>query len=110
MRWKNASDHRRDDRGRPKRALRRLGVQVRRRISPIGQIRYRGEDHFLGGNSEKRMDVIGPLTQKLYDTLTGIQWGSLPDPFGWVETVCCPVFPILPDVLRGVCRGCRAVS
>ena len=27
---------------------------------------------------------IGPLAQKLYDTLTGIQWGTRPDPFGWV--------------------------
>ena len=27
---------------------------------------------------------IGPVTQKLYDTLTGIQWGTLPDPHGWV--------------------------
>ncbi len=57
-------------------------------ISPIGQIRYLEKDYYLGGNSEERMDVIGPLTQKLYDTLTGIQWGRLPDPFGWVETVC----------------------
>ena len=27
---------------------------------------------------------IGPLAQRLYDTLTGIQWGTRPDPFGWV--------------------------
>ena len=26
---------------------------------------------------------IGGLTQKLYDTLTGIQWGTEPDPYGW---------------------------
>ena len=26
---------------------------------------------------------IGELSQKLYDTLTGIQWGILDDPFGW---------------------------
>jgi len=25
----------------------------------------------------------GPLAQKLYDTLTGIQWGTQPDPHGW---------------------------
>ena len=30
---------------------------------------------------------IGPLTQRLYDTLTGIQWGTQPDPYGWVEPV-----------------------
>ena len=23
------------------------------------------------------------VTQKLYDTLTGIQWGKIEDPFGW---------------------------
>ena len=28
------------------------------------------------------------ISQKLYDTLTGIQWGKLDDPFGWVYTVC----------------------
>ncbi len=26
---------------------------------------------------------IGPLSQKLYDTLTGIQLGSLEDKYGW---------------------------
>ena len=26
---------------------------------------------------------IGPLSQKLYDTITGIQLGLLPDEFGW---------------------------
>ena len=26
---------------------------------------------------------IGALSQKLYDELTGIQWGTRPDPFGW---------------------------
>ena len=30
----------------------------------------------------------GELTQKLYDTLTGIQWGKLPDKYGWTEVVC----------------------
>ena len=30
---------------------------------------------------------IGPLTQKLYDTLTGIQWGKLPDVKGWTVPV-----------------------
>ena len=31
---------------------------------------------------------IGELSQKLYDTLTGIQYGKLQDPFGWRVTVC----------------------
>ena len=29
----------------------------------------------------------GELTQKLYDTLTGIQWGKLPDTKGWIVPV-----------------------
>ena len=28
---------------------------------------------------------IGKLTQKLYDTMTGIQYGKLPDDMGWIE-------------------------
>ena len=30
---------------------------------------------------------IGPVTQKLYDTLTGIQWGTMEDPYGWIYRV-----------------------
>ena len=30
---------------------------------------------------------IGELTQKLYDTLTGIQWGRLEDKYGWIVPV-----------------------
>ena len=29
----------------------------------------------------------GDLTQKLYDTLTGIQWGELEDPYNWTQVV-----------------------
>ncbi len=30
---------------------------------------------------------IGPLTQKLYDTLTGIQYGRLADPHDWIVKI-----------------------
>ena len=30
---------------------------------------------------------IGAVAQKLYDTLTGIQWGIVPDDFGWTVKV-----------------------
>ena len=30
---------------------------------------------------------MGPIIQKLYDTLTGIQMGRLPAPEGWVKTI-----------------------
>lgn len=50
-------------------------------ISPIGELCYKGEKATIN-NFE-----TGPLTQKLYDTLTGIQWGKLEDPFGWTREV-----------------------
>ena len=39
-------------------------------------------------SSPKRGDgKIGPVTQKLYDTMTGMQWGKLPDTKGWIVPV-----------------------
>lgn len=46
-------------------------------ISPIGELNWRNEKLFI--NSGR----TGELSKKLYDTLTGIQTGKLPDPFGW---------------------------
>ncbi|MBP1736446.1 MAG: branched-chain amino acid aminotransferase [Oscillospiraceae bacterium] len=50
-------------------------------VSPIGEMGW-GDQKIVINNGN-----IGPLTQKLYDTLTGIQWGTLPDPFGWTVKV-----------------------
>ncbi|MEG1501253.1 MAG: branched chain amino acid aminotransferase, partial [Clostridiales bacterium] len=30
---------------------------------------------------------IGPVSQKLYDTITGIQWGKIKDEFNWTVEV-----------------------
>jgi branched-chain amino acid aminotransferase len=46
-------------------------------ISPIGEFFYQDEK-LIVNNGE-----IGKLSKKLYDTLTGIQNGIEPDPFGW---------------------------
>ena len=46
-------------------------------ISPVGKLRYKDDVMVIGDGN------IGELSQKLYDTLTGIQWGELEDPFGW---------------------------
>jgi branched-chain amino acid aminotransferase len=46
-------------------------------ISPVGEIGYKGKDYKIADGS------VGELSQKLYDTLTGIQYGRLDDPFGW---------------------------
>jgi len=51
-------------------------------VSPIGEIAYMDKDFQIGGFQ------IGELTQKLYNTLTGIQWGKIPDPYGWTHVVC----------------------
>ncbi len=48
-------------------------------VSPIGELCYKGEK-FTINNGE-----IGTVTQHLYDTLTGIQWGKIEDTFGWIE-------------------------
>ena len=46
-------------------------------ISPVGKLRY-VDDVMLINNGE-----IGELSQRLYDTMTGIQYGKLEDKFGW---------------------------
>lgn len=50
-------------------------------ISPVGELNYKGE--IVTINDFK----TGELTQKLYDTLTGIQWGDVEDTFGWTREV-----------------------
>ncbi|MCI8595053.1 MAG: branched-chain amino acid aminotransferase [Oscillospiraceae bacterium] len=51
-------------------------------VSPIGELAWNDRKVTVSGGK------IGSLTQKLYDTLTGIQWGLLPDEFGWTVKVC----------------------
>ena len=50
-------------------------------ISPIGELKW--DDKIMTINGGK----IGKISQELYDTLTGIQWGKLPDEFGWTQEV-----------------------
>ena len=50
-------------------------------ISPIGEFSWAGNVITVGGGD------IGSLTQKLYDTLTGIQYGRVADLFGWTTEV-----------------------
>ena len=50
-------------------------------VSPVKELDWEGKVAYIGGGK------IGPLTQKLYDTLTGIQWGKLPDTKGWIVPV-----------------------
>lgn len=50
-------------------------------ISPIGQLRWGNTDMII---NQKQ---TGAVAKRLYDTLTGIQYGSETDPFGWTEEV-----------------------
>ncbi len=46
-------------------------------VSPIGELCYKDTKYIVNDGK------IGKVTQHLYDTLTGIQWGKLDDKFGW---------------------------
>lgn len=50
-------------------------------ISPVGQITYRDQDVIVAGGR------MGELSQRLYDEITGIQYGEKPDTRGWVECI-----------------------
>ncbi len=50
-------------------------------ISPVNKIYFKGQDVLIGDDS------IGPVARKLYDTLTGIQYGNVNDPFQWITNV-----------------------
>ncbi|NLZ25311.1 MAG: branched chain amino acid aminotransferase, partial [Clostridiales bacterium] len=50
-------------------------------ISPVGLIGYKDQKFTVGDGN------MGKISAWLYDTLTGIQTGRLPDPYGWVYKV-----------------------
>ncbi len=50
-------------------------------VTPIGALHDGGERVVLGDGEP------GPVTRRLYDTITGIQFGRLPDPYGWMRVV-----------------------
>ena len=51
-------------------------------ITPIGGIQYDGKLHVFHSETE-----VGPVTQKLYNELTGIQSGDVEAPAGWIVKV-----------------------
>lgn len=52
-------------------------------ISPVGRI----VDHGREISFPSGMDEMGPITRKLYETLTGIQMGTIKAPGGWIRTI-----------------------
>ncbi|MBQ7600519.1 MAG: branched-chain amino acid aminotransferase [Clostridia bacterium] len=50
-------------------------------ISPVGEL-YDGDREIVINNNE-----IGPISKRLYDAITGIQWGKAEDIMGWIEKI-----------------------
>ena len=51
-------------------------------VSPVKELDWKGDKVFISDGK------IGAVTQKLYDTMTGMQWGRIPDTKGWIVPVC----------------------
>ncbi len=52
-------------------------------ISPVGKINDHGKEICFPSG----MEEMGPVTRKLYDTLTGIQMGRIEAPEGWIKVI-----------------------
>ena len=52
-------------------------------ISPVGKINNHGEEICFPSG----MEEMGPVTKKLYETLTGIQMGTVEAPEGWIKVI-----------------------
>ena len=52
-------------------------------ICPVGKVVDHGKEICFASGMEK----MGPVTQKLYDTLTGIQMGRIEGPEGWIRRI-----------------------
>ena len=50
-------------------------------VSPVGVLAYNGKEYVVGGGK------IGETTQRLYDTISGIQTGAIEDKMGWIRKV-----------------------
>ena len=50
-------------------------------ISPVGEIHHEGQRIVVNDNR------IGHLAQRLYDEITGMQYGEKPDLFGWIYRI-----------------------
>lgn len=52
-------------------------------VSPVGKIVDHGKEICFASG----MEEMGPVTKKLYDTLTGIQMGRIEAPEGWIHVI-----------------------
>ncbi len=50
-------------------------------ISPVGMLCHKEKEYFINNNQS------GPVSKHLYDQLTGIQYGTIEDSFGWTQEI-----------------------
>lgn len=50
-------------------------------ISPVGELGFKGKKHIINNNK------TGTVSKHLYDELTGIQYGTREDKFGWIQSI-----------------------
>jgi branched-chain amino acid aminotransferase len=50
-------------------------------IAPVGKFGFEDEEYLINDNE------VGPVAERLYKELTGIQYGRIEDRFGWVQTI-----------------------
>jgi len=50
-------------------------------IAPVGTFGYKGREYIINNNE------TGPIAKRLYDELTGIQYGTIEDRFGWTRMI-----------------------
>ncbi|HNW33577.1 MAG TPA: branched-chain amino acid aminotransferase [Candidatus Ozemobacteraceae bacterium] len=53
-------------------------------ISPVGSLKYKDRDYAVVNRK------VGPISQKLYDMLMGVQYGDIEDPFKWIRKIEMP--------------------
>ncbi|MCY3415033.1 MAG: branched-chain amino acid aminotransferase [Candidatus Heimdallarchaeota archaeon] len=58
-----------------------FGIGTAASIAPVGEIKFKDEVFVLNNNE------VGPTTQRFYDELVGIQYGSIEDKHGWIHVV-----------------------
>jgi branched-chain amino acid aminotransferase len=58
-----------------------FGVGTAAVVAPVGKFGYKGKEYRING------ERTGPVAQHLYTTLTDIQFGRAPDPYGWIRKI-----------------------
>ena len=58
-----------------------FGIGTAAVIAPVGKLGFNGKEYLVNNNQP------GPVAQHLYKALTDIQYGRVPDPYGWTYKI-----------------------